>query len=126
MKRRHSTEKRKLVVSYKNLSDELKEEFHNHYPAGYTEAIIKIDKSPGEFFYAVPFETEDVKYLVKIDVKVDLNQEEEVEEEEFADENMMGDENVDFTEGEEEFEDYEDEPADDSYDESEVEEDDNT
>ena len=33
--------------------------------------MIRVDKPNGDFFYAVPFETEEVAYLVKIDVKID-------------------------------------------------------
>ena len=32
---------------------------------------MRIDKPNGEFFYAVPFETDEINYLVKIDVKID-------------------------------------------------------
>ena len=41
------------------------------YPAGYSDVMMRIDKPNGDFFYAVPFETEEVSYLVKIDVKID-------------------------------------------------------
>ncbi len=83
------TEKKRLVVSFKNLPEELKEELNAQYPNGYGENLIKVNKSATEFFYAVPFETEDTKYLVKIDVKVDLNHEDEEEEDSYSDESMI-------------------------------------
>ena len=33
--------------------------------------MIRVDKGPGDFFYAIVFETEDTSYLVKIAVNVD-------------------------------------------------------
>ena len=71
--------KKRVVVSYKNLSPELQEEIKKQYPNGYTDSMLRIDKGPGDFFYAIMLETEDVSYLVKVDVKVDdlLDEEED-------------------------------------------------
>lgn len=63
--------KKRVVVSYKNLSPELQEEIKKQYPNGYTDSMLRIDKGPGDFFYAIMLETDDVSYLVKVDVKVD-------------------------------------------------------
>ena len=59
--------KKRLVVSFNNLSLDLQEQVKALYPLGYTDAMMRIDKPNGDFFFAVPFET----YLVKIDVKID-------------------------------------------------------
>ena len=63
--------KKRLVTSYHNLSQELQEAVKELYPTGFSEAMMRVDKPNGDFFYAVPFETEEVSYLVKIDVKID-------------------------------------------------------
>ncbi len=63
--------KKRLVVSFNNLPAELQEQLRTEYPAGYSDVMMRIDKPNGDFFYAVPFETEEVSYLVKIDVKID-------------------------------------------------------
>ena len=63
--------KKRLVVSFNNLPVELQEQLRAEYPAGYSDVMMRIDKPNGDFFYAVPFETEEVSYLVKIDVKID-------------------------------------------------------
>ena len=52
-------QKKRVVVSYKNLSAELREEVKKKYPNGYTDSMIRIDKGPGDFFYAIVLETED-------------------------------------------------------------------
>lgn len=63
--------KKRLVVSFNNLSLDLQEQVKTLYPLGYTDAMMRIDKPNGDFFFAVPFETDDTSYLVKIDVKID-------------------------------------------------------
>ena len=65
------TAKKRIVTKLQNLSEELQEALRRQYPFGFTDHMIRIDKSPGDFFYAVMLETEDTSYLVKIDVNVD-------------------------------------------------------
>lgn len=65
------TSKKRLVVSFNNLPVELQEQVKALYPYGYSDSMMRIDKPNGDFFFAVPFETEEVSYLVKIDVKID-------------------------------------------------------
>ncbi len=68
-----TTHKRKknLIVSYKNLTDDLKELFKEAYPEGYNNYITKFVKPNGEAIFVVPFETADTAYMVKFDVKID-------------------------------------------------------
>ena len=68
-----TTHKRKknLIVSYKNLTDDLKELFKEAYPDGYSNYITKFTKPNGEPIFVVPFETDDTAYMVKFDVKID-------------------------------------------------------
>lgn len=63
--------KKRLVTSLHNLSPELQNELKQLYPNGFSNAMMRIEKPNGDFFYAVPFETDEVNYLVKIDVKID-------------------------------------------------------
>ena len=64
-----NTAKKHIVTSFHNLTPELQEAVKAFYPLGFTEAMMRIDKPNGDFFYAVPFDTEEVAYLVKIDDK---------------------------------------------------------
>lgn len=77
--------KKRVVVSYKNLSPKLQEEIKKQYPNGYTDSMLRIDKGPGDFFYAIMLETEDVSYLVKVDVKVDDQLDEEEDKDYYND-----------------------------------------
>lgn len=63
--------KKNLIVSYKNLTDDLKEKFKEAYPEGYNNYLQKFVKPNGEAIYVVPFETTDTAYMVKFEVKID-------------------------------------------------------
>ncbi len=67
----HKPGKRRIVTSINNLSQELQDLVKEKYPTGYTEAMMRIEKPNGDFFYAVPYSTQEVDYLVKINVKID-------------------------------------------------------
>lgn len=81
--------KKRVVISYKNLSPELQEAVKKKYPLGYTDNMIRIDKSPTEFFYAIMLETDDVSYLIKVDVKIDSSVDEE-EDKDYYDDDIKG------------------------------------
>ncbi len=78
--------KKRVVVSYKNLTPELQEEIKKQYPNGYTDSMLRVDKGPGDFFYAIMLETDEVSYLVKVDVKVDDQVEDEDDKDYYSDE----------------------------------------
>lgn len=63
--------KKRVVVSYANLSPELLDLFNSRYPNGYQDHVIKVDKPNGHSFYGVTLETDDASYLVKVDVRID-------------------------------------------------------
>lgn len=72
--------------------------------------MIRVDKPNGDFFYAVPFETPDTSYLVKIDVKIDDMSEEEEDKDFYDNEDLKGADELqdDGSDGDD------DEPVDDS------------
>ena len=63
--------KKRLVTSFNNLTTEQQDEVKALYPRGFAEVMTRIDKPNGDFFYVVPYETEEVSYLVKIDDATD-------------------------------------------------------
>ena len=68
------TSKRRAVISYENMSDELAAAFAEKYPKGYTDYfpdLVKYDKPDGTCYYADTVEIPDAIYLVKIQVKTD-------------------------------------------------------
>lgn len=90
--------KKRVAISYKNLTPELQEEVKKKYPNGYTDHMIRVDKGPGEFFYAIVLETEDISYLIKVDVKIDDQIEEEEDKEYYDDEIKGADDIIDNSE----------------------------
>ena len=69
--------KKRVIISYKNLPEDLQEQLKLQHPTGFTDSMIRIDKGPGDFFYAVILETDEINYLVKIDVKIDDGQDDD-------------------------------------------------
>ncbi len=68
------SEKKRAVVSYENMNEELAAAFAEKYPKGFSDYfpdLVKYDKPDGSFFYAVTVETGTAIYLVKIQVKTD-------------------------------------------------------
>jgi hypothetical protein len=100
--------KKRLVTSFNNLAPELQEAVKAAYPLGYTDYMMRIDKPNGDFFFAVPFETEEISYLVKIDVKIDDASHEE-EDKDYYDDDLKGADEL-------ANDDSDDEPADDNSD----------
>lgn len=63
--------KKHIVTSFHNLTPEMQEAVKEKYPLGFTDSMIRVDKPNGDFFYAVPYDTDEVAYMIKIDVKID-------------------------------------------------------
>ena len=78
---KQNTTKKHIVTSFHNLTPDLQEAVRALYPLGFTDAMMRIDKPNGDFFYAVPFDTDEVAYLVKIDVKIDDNAQDDYDDE---------------------------------------------
>lgn len=87
--------RKRHVVSYENMSEELAAIFNEKYPKGFSDYLpdlVKYTKPDGTPFNAVTIETPDSIYLVKIKVKTDdaealerwLEGEEDAENEEVA------------------------------------------
>ena len=70
----------------------MQEAVREQYPLGFSDAMMRIDKPNGDFFYAVPFDTEEIAYLVKIDVKIDDNSQDDDDKDYYDDEIKGADE----------------------------------
>ena len=89
---KQNTTKKHIVTSFHNLSVEMQEAVREQYPLGFSDAMMRIDKPNGDFFYAVPFDTEEIAYLVKIDVKIDDNSQDDDDTDYYDDEIKGADE----------------------------------
>lgn len=88
-------ERKRLVVSYNNVTEEVLEAIRRKYPLGYTNHVMKVKTQGDDFFYAITVDTENASYLVKVPVKIDtkgsLNEEDtlgEIAEEKEAEDNF--------------------------------------
>lgn len=64
-------ERKRLVVSYNNVSPEVLEAIRKKYPLGYANHVIKVKTQGEDFFYAITVDTDNASYLVKVPVKID-------------------------------------------------------
>lgn len=98
-------QKKHIVTSYHNLPVELQEELKKKYPFGFTDVMMRVDKPQGDFFYAVPFETDEISYLVKIDVKIDDNIDDENDGDYYDEDEIKGAEEIADSESDDDDED---------------------
>ena len=61
-----STNKKRIIVDYKNVSEEILELIQQLYPRGYSNNVIQFKNAKNELISAIPVETADTYYLVKI------------------------------------------------------------
>ncbi len=61
---------KKVIVDYKNVPEEVLQMLAEKYPHGYNKAIVKFKNAKGEMVSAVPIETEEISYLVKVSTQL--------------------------------------------------------
>lgn len=61
--------KPRVLKAFENLDDEIKERIKLEYPTGFHEHLIKFQNKEGNMVSALPFETEEKYYLVKMSVQ---------------------------------------------------------
>ncbi|MEZ4827558.1 MAG: hypothetical protein R3C61_14940 [Bacteroidia bacterium] len=110
-----SVNKPKVFKDFEKLSEEMLEQLHEAYPDGFSNHLIRYQSADGKSARALPFETEDRYYLIRMPVA----QAKEIpdNDDDFDDSGNTKDEKDDFgdNDGEEEYSDYngDNEPADD-------------
>lgn len=68
-------EKKRSIVDYSNVTPEILEALNSRYPYGFEGKTVKFKNSKGETITAVPVETDDSSYLVKIGSKLEAKME---------------------------------------------------
>lgn len=86
---KQNTAKKHIVTSFHNLTPEMQEAVKEKYPLGFTDAMIRVDKPNGDFFYAVPYDTDEVAYMIKIDVKIDDSAQDD-DDKDYYDDDLKG------------------------------------
>ena len=60
--------KPRIIKDYEKLAEEIQEQIKLFYPEGFEENLIKFRNKEGKMISALPFETEDVYYLVRMTI----------------------------------------------------------
>ena len=58
--------KPRVVKDYDKLTEEIKEQIKLNYPLGFQRSLITFKNAEGRYISALPFETEDKYYLVRM------------------------------------------------------------
>ncbi|MBN2597096.1 hypothetical protein [Labilibaculum sp.] len=64
-----SSNKPRVIQSYEKLSQEIQEQIKLYYPEGYMDNLIEFRNHKNEMVSALPFETEDKIYMVRMSVR---------------------------------------------------------
>jgi len=75
--------KKKIIKNYEHLPEEIIEQVKEMYPDGFEDSLITFENLRGEIELALPFETEEIYYLIKMPKNNRSKKDEEEEEEEF-------------------------------------------
>lgn len=61
-------EKKRVIKDYEKLTEEIQEQIKLTYPTGFSQNLITFTNKEGKRVSALPFETEDTYYLVRMTV----------------------------------------------------------
>ena len=71
--------KQRIIKAYEQLSESLVGRLKEKYPDGYEDHVITFTNPRGEIEVAIPFETEEIYYLIKLPRTSTTEEEEEPE-----------------------------------------------
>jgi hypothetical protein len=69
--------KKKVIKDYKSLPPEIREAIREKYPQGYVEDVITFFNKEKQLISALPYETEEISYLIKMPSSMNLEEDEE-------------------------------------------------
>jgi len=69
--------KKRVIKDYQNLPEEIREAIRDKYPQDYTNDIITFFDRDKHLVSALPYETEEVSYLIKMPLSLKLEEEED-------------------------------------------------
>jgi hypothetical protein len=102
-----TTNKKRIIKSLDNLTDELKDLMKRQYPAGYDVSITRIKNAKNEPIFVFPLETVDSVYLIKVpatknsdgEYDVDSSVKQEFDKSDDTDDLRQADDDDDFNSG---------------------------
>jgi len=88
--------KKRIIKAYEQLSEDLVDQLKKNYPDGYDDHIITFTNPRGEIEVAIPFETEEIYYLIKLP-RISASDEEEDTESSSSFDDFDNFENIDIS-----------------------------
>jgi len=64
-----STDKKRVIKDFDKLDEQIQEQIKLVYPEGFDQNLIHFTNKEGNLVSALPFETDDIYYLVRMTVK---------------------------------------------------------
>ena len=61
-------EKKRVIKDYEKLSEDIREQIKLTYPSGFSQNLVRFTNKDGKRVSALPFETDDTYYLVRMTV----------------------------------------------------------
>ncbi len=72
--------KKRIIKEFNSLPEEIREEIRRKYPQGYLSHIITFFNKDKQLVSALPYETEETSYLIKMPSAIHLSEEESTDE----------------------------------------------
>ena len=98
-------DKKRVIKSYEKLDQGMRDLLEDAYPNGFTGNVVRLTNAQNETYFAVPLETEEANYLIKVPIEFMKGKAAPDEDEDFdntdddsADDSVGGDKDDDFDE----------------------------
>ena len=69
--------KKRVIKDYRNLPEEIRESIRDKYPQDYSNDVITFFDKDKHLVSTLPYETEEVSYLIKLPLSLNLEEEED-------------------------------------------------
>jgi hypothetical protein len=69
--------KKRVLKDFRNLPEEIREAIREKYPSGYMNDLITFTDKDRQIISALPYETEDVSYMIKMPSSLHIDTEED-------------------------------------------------
>jgi hypothetical protein len=73
--------RKRVIKDFRNLPEEIREAIREKYPSGYINDLITFADKDKHIIFALPYETEEISYLIKMpsSLHIDTDEEEPVD-----------------------------------------------
>lgn len=113
-----SNNKIRVIKDFEKLDDEIQEQIKLSYPTGFSQHLITFTDKEGKYVSALPFETEEKYYLVRMNVqtaKAIIEEDEDYDDEGYLKEEAREEYEEKYSDKDFQFEEPADDGGDDDY-----------